>query len=235
MKDSFSYISVADSIYKDFIEDKLDVGDILPTEQDLIEYYNKSRTTIHRGIEILVEKNLVYTVRGSGTFVKGEKQDFTRSKLGFCEYAKKMGAIPKTDVLEMNVRTAPTEIVKILQLTEGDLIYKIKRLRYLNDIPHQVEVSFLPVALFPNLNIDVLSGSKYHYIEKIQKMKIRNSRLVIEPVLLDADTAQLLRTEPNILALSIKGTSFLKDGTIFEYTEMIENSNKYNLIFDIIK
>lgn len=234
MKNTVSNVAISDSIYKDFIENKLNVGDVLPTEKDLIEYYNKSRTTIKRGIEKLIEDNLIYTIKDRGAFVKGKKRDCQIFAIsGFSGYATEINITPKTKVLELDIEQVTKEIAEILKLKEGDLVYKTKRIRYLNDVPDHVEIGYLPVALFSDFSVDILAGSKYHYIEKIKKMKIKNSHLIIEPILLDVDTAQLLETQPNIPVLCIKATSFLNNGTVFEYTEMTMNTNKSTISFDI--
>ena len=46
------------------------IGDKLPSESEFCERYNVSRTTVRQALNLLLQKDLVYSVHGKGTFVK---------------------------------------------------------------------------------------------------------------------------------------------------------------------
>ena len=62
-------VSVASAIENQIIEGVLKPGDQVPSEQELIETYNVSRSTLREAIKSLVSKGTLETRRGKGTFV----------------------------------------------------------------------------------------------------------------------------------------------------------------------
>ena len=65
-------------IYKDLEkaihEQKYQVGDFLPTEQELVQSYQVSRDTIRKALTLLVEEGLVKKIHGSGSQVINQEQ-----------------------------------------------------------------------------------------------------------------------------------------------------------------
>jgi DNA-binding GntR family transcriptional regulator len=54
----------------------IDKGDLLPeqaipSEREICEEHSVSRSTVRRAISMLVEEGILYTVPGSGTYVRG--------------------------------------------------------------------------------------------------------------------------------------------------------------------
>ncbi len=229
----FSYIKIAQSIYQEFIQNKLKPGDVLPTEHFLIEYYKVSRTTLRNSIQQLIKENIVYSIQGSGTFVKAQRKDFKITQLdNFFEYAQQVGGIPTTKVSIFEIIPAPLEVAQLLHIEEKIPVYHTKRLRLLDEEPIVFEIGYMPVYLFPDLSFEVMSKSKYDYIEKQKQMIIKNSHIHFSPIILDEEIADLLNTVPNMPAVCIKTQSFLNDGTLFEYTEAIRNPQKYDIMIE---
>ncbi|MDF2596222.1 MAG: GntR family transcriptional regulator [Clostridia bacterium] len=78
--------AVADDITHTIIIDKgLKPGDRIPSEAELLEFYDVSRSTIREAIKILTSRNIVEVKRGIGTFV-AEKQTIGDDLLGFKLY-----------------------------------------------------------------------------------------------------------------------------------------------------
>lgn len=68
------YQVILRDILNDLETGVLHSGDMLPTEQEYINHYGVSRTTVQRAMNILVERNIVYRVAGKGTFVSEDKE-----------------------------------------------------------------------------------------------------------------------------------------------------------------
>ena len=64
---------IANGVYK--------VGDKLPSESELCEKYGVSRTTVRQALNLLLQKDLVYSVHGKGTFVKLPELNHELSKI----------------------------------------------------------------------------------------------------------------------------------------------------------
>ena len=59
-----------DQIYDMIVTENYQTGDKIPSENKLAIKYNVGRSTIREAIKILVSKNVLKTVKGSGTYVK---------------------------------------------------------------------------------------------------------------------------------------------------------------------
>ena len=74
-----------ESVYHDIIDriktGKIQPGDRLPGEYELMAQYNVSRTTIRRTMKLLEGCNLIYRVKKSGTYLNGKPQHSGAAKI----------------------------------------------------------------------------------------------------------------------------------------------------------
>jgi GntR family transcriptional regulator len=63
------YVQIADYIQDDIRAGRLRAHDRIPTENDMHVEWGVARTTARRAVNLLRERNLVYTVAQRGTFV----------------------------------------------------------------------------------------------------------------------------------------------------------------------
>jgi len=63
------YRVILDDLQKKLEGGMLCSGDLLPTENEFMETYQVSRTTVQRALNILVSRGVIYRVPGKGTFV----------------------------------------------------------------------------------------------------------------------------------------------------------------------
>lgn len=69
------YIMVKDSLKRDIENHKYDVGDKLPSENELCEIYNVGKSTVRKALNILVNEGFIYSVNRTGYFVNEPKND----------------------------------------------------------------------------------------------------------------------------------------------------------------
>ena len=67
---STKYKQIVSELEADLLSGKYNEVKKLPREEDLIEKYQVSRTTIRKAIAMLVNKGYVYQVQGSGIFIR---------------------------------------------------------------------------------------------------------------------------------------------------------------------
>ncbi|MBE6173679.1 MAG: GntR family transcriptional regulator, partial [Enterococcus faecium] len=76
------YIEIAHSLKNKIIEGEFKEGELLPNQETLAKTYNTSRVTIRKAIQLLIDESLLYTRRGSGTYVrsniKKDKENVTQ-------------------------------------------------------------------------------------------------------------------------------------------------------------
>ncbi|MBN1468880.1 MAG: GntR family transcriptional regulator [Fusobacteriaceae bacterium] len=228
------YFQIAEKIRIQIEEGLMEEGDLIDSENKLSEIYKVSRLTARRALDFLVNKGYLYRIKGKGTFVnKMEKIQYTPQNLiGFTEEILSINKIPKNKVITFEVIKAE-KLGKKLNINEEELVYHVVRLRYANEEPLMLEKSYLPVKLFPELNISVLCGSKYAYVEKYTGVKIIESLQEIEAYLPNEEEKNYLKTEDPLLKVS--NQAFLENGAVFEYSISYFSTNKNKFIQKAIR
>jgi len=132
-------------------------GQRIPSEMELCEIYGVSRITIRKAIEDMVRSGHLTRYRGKGTFVQAELIENRLSKFySFSETLKSKGIHELAEILAFDVVGADDHLTNILDLKaaypdERHFVYKITRLRSVDESPYAVESSYIPKSLLPDL------------------------------------------------------------------------------------
>ncbi len=214
------YRDIADDIRKKIKNQEYTFGQKLPYEYVLCMSYHCNKETMKKALDILVKEGLIIRRRGAGTFVKDYDPSMDSENNQACGLTAKYKGIKKvtSQVLEFEVIPADEFLAKKLQIEVGDFIYHIIRLRFLDDKPHLIDITYMPISIIPNLKLEHLKASIYEYIEKVLKLRIQSCHLTIHAALstpLEQEYLALKECEPYIQEEHI---SYLNNGSIFEYT-----------------
>ncbi|EFO67008.1 UbiC transcription regulator-associated domain protein [Lactobacillus iners LactinV 11V1-d] len=140
-------------------------------------------------------------------------------------------------MLDYQVIKTDDDLKQDLFLTSSDFVYKIRRLRLLDDQPFLIETGFIPIKIAPDLNPDILKKSLFNYLEHQKNKRVTKSFLTItvEPSTLEDQVKLML--EPNEPVGIIEGIFFLDDGTPFEVSNMRVHYKymKYNSFVNLNK
>ena len=241
---------MADLVYRTIMHDikekivnKEYDGMRLPDERSLSEHYQVSRSSMKRALELLAQEGIVFKKRGSGTFInplylknRGLFK-YEGSNLGMTDSFSVPGKSQNIELLDYQVIKTDDDLKQDLFLTSSDFVYKIRRLRLLDDQPFLIETGFIPIKIAPDLNPDILKKSLFNYLEHQKNKRVTKSFLTItvEPSTLE-DQAKLM-LEPNEPVGIIEGIFFLDDGTPFEVSNMRVHYKymKYNSFVNLNK
>lgn len=227
------YLQIADTLIDKIDSGELSSGAILPTEGELQKEFDVSRVTIRKAMQLLVDKDLLFRQRGSGTYVKAPKAQHNALQLtGFVEEVSAQGKTPSSKIITFELIECNELVASKLGVVVGEEVYSIRRLRMIDNEPEVLEHTFLPVALFPDLSIKAMRSSKYDYIEKTKGLKIKLSRQSIKPQILDKKTANELNMDESDPVIRVDSVGELESGAIFEYTIHYFRVNQYS--FDYI-
>ncbi|MEJ6079669.1 GntR family transcriptional regulator [Vibrio sp. 1-Bac 57] len=226
------YLQISDELITQIDDGTLLPGAMLPTESELQKKFGVSRVTIRKSMKILVDKDLLYRVRGSGTYVKSAKAQHNAFQLnGFYEEVSAQGKQPSSKLLTFELIESDIFIANKLGLNEGDEVYSIIRLRLIDGEPEILEHTFMPVSIFPDLSIQAIRDSKYEYVEKIKGLKIKLSRQSAKPELVTKEIANNLNIEAGHPVIRVDSVGELSDGRLFEYTEHYFRVYQYSFDF----
>ena len=75
---------------------KYEVDSLIPTEKELSDQFDISRTTVRQAITELVQEGWLYRVKSKGTFIARQKlpQDFLQRLETFSEQMERLGVVP---------------------------------------------------------------------------------------------------------------------------------------------
>lgn len=219
------------TIIRDMINSgELRSGDSIMPERELCAIQNVSRMTVNKAIVNLVNEGFLYRVQGRGTFVSASKRRNRFSSMkGFTEVMKDKGIHIKTDILSFEESEQDEYIRQELNITdENEKIYRVERLRYIEEDPFGMEISYIPKRMCKDLEKELVNNkSLYSILNENYNYKMKKAEQIIEPIMLSKEEAKLLKQEKDTLALKLKRTSYIDDGTPVEYTISIFRSDKY--------
>ena len=207
-------------------------GDLIPTELELAATYQASRVTVRKATDNLVARGLLSRMAGVGTSVCHPSVTSNPTQiLGFTDVMKAQGMVPSTLVTAFSLQKASANIASILNIEKDEPIYFIRRQRYGNEELLQLETSYMSARLYPDLSIEMLEKSKYHYFEQVKHMTIAYSHHTVTPIHPSREVAELFGITSDTPIIKVANITHLENGQVMDYTELILNSPKYQLTY----
>ena len=179
------YFQLKELILKQIQDGTYKVEEAIPTEKELSEMYNISRTTVRQAITELVQEGWLYRVKSKGTFVRTPKisQSFAQALGSFNDQIRALGMSPSTEVLDFKVINAPEPVAEQLKLQHKDKVIYIHRRRFADNEPIVMVKTYLPYEKCSFvLNHDLVKGSLYPVLGTKNETTISKIRRFIEAV-----------------------------------------------------
>lgn len=168
---------------------------VIPTEKELSEMFDISRTTVRQAIAELVQEGWLYRVKSKGTFVSQPKinQDFIQKLESYNDQIRRTGRTPRTEVLDFKVMKASQEVAEQLELQPGDEVIYLHRKRYADDDPIVVLKTYLPYEKCSFvMEHDFEKESLYAVLSEKDSVKVYYVKRLAEAVEATSDDAEKL-------------------------------------------
>ena len=223
---------------EDWLAGEIAVGalrpaDRLPTEQDLAAWFGVSRMTLRHALGELARRGLVTRAvgRNGGTFVAEPKleQDLT-TLAGFSEQLRRHGMVAGARVLTAAGRQAGPAAAAALQLSEGDPVHEVRRIRLADGRPIAVEHSLFPAVLFPDLLQCRLDGSLYELLEVRYGQRPHRARESLEPVTAGVREAEALEVAEGAPLMLVERTAYAQGGLPLEFARDLFRGDRTRLV-----
>ncbi len=223
---------ILDELMQQIIAKKFNYGEKLPSENELAEKYRVPRTTIRRTFSKLEERGFIYSQRGVGRYLKGESfqvQLNLTGKTSFTEKMKRSGHPLITRNIGCRKIEYDSQIYEHLQANEEDNVFKIGRLRYIQDEPIAIHTSYINEELFPNIAEDGSTiESMFSYYRKFDYKVFTNKDSLLSvtfPTLAEQQLLSCKSMEPLIVIESV----CLDEETdnVLECTKVLYRSDKF--------
>jgi GntR family transcriptional regulator len=222
------YAQISENLRERITHD-LSPGDQLPSENQLMREYQVSRNTIRLAIDRLIKHGLVYSVKGKGTFVNGERLQYGLFQLvSFTEEMNRRGLRPSSRILNVEKICPPEPIRSKLELGPDQEVFFIARLRLANGKPMALNLSYHPCHLCPTLDQeDLQHGSIYQTIEDQYGLLIGYANQTIRPEIADKVHSDLMKVPCGSPMLLVEGVAYLCDNTPIEYSQLYYRGDRY--------
>jgi GntR family transcriptional regulator len=214
------YFQVEEIIREGILSGELRNGDLIPTENELIEKYDVSRATIRHAILNLVNDQLLRREKSKGTYVTQppERLHIFESLSWFSKYLEKTGIPFSTTILKQDVISPDPSISNHLQLKPDELVYYIKRIRYLNKTPYLLDEHFVPYRLCYGIeNIYNEDRSLYDTLKSDFGINLDHGWREFEPAIPSREVADYLEIYPKTPVLIVHSAVHNPDGMPVDY------------------
>lgn len=224
------YTQIRKTLRDEIINKVLVPGQKIPSEDELAVRFGVSRMTVRQGISDLIDEGLLYRRHGVGTFVAQPHFDRDHSRLtSFVESAKEEGIDLVIQVLIADILPAKLKVSQSLSLQEGDLVVRVKTLRYATGIPITVHDTYVPYKLFPQLLQEDLEAHHLWEIFDTYGYPVKRAIQRLEAREADEEIAKLLGVDEGFPILYKERTVYLDDGTPVEFTYCYNRGDRYSL------
>ena len=168
--------NILSDILEDIRNNRYKADEKLPSSNELASKYGVSRIIIRNIYEKLKNMGYIYSLQGRGYYVN-KKREVIELNLGsesFTSQIEKQGYKLITKNIIFERIPFNEKIYNILECTSKDSIYKIGRLRIINNEACAIHISYLSDKQFPKIYDDgrnIESITKYYESKNIANIK----------------------------------------------------------------
>lgn len=214
------------------------VGSQLPSESELCELFNVSRTVVRQALQALMFEGLIVRRKGRGSFVAEPKikESLAQQLTGFYDDMVSQGYVPVSQVLKQELVHASAKVASCLEISPGSKVVEIQRLRFVQDEPLVLVTTFLPYTLCPQvLHADLTRQSLYAFLRTRCNATIMRGHRILEAVQANEYEADLLKIKKGAPLIMLESISYSDDGTPIEYYHALHRSDRLRFEVELIR
>lgn len=212
-------------------------GDQVPTEPQLMERYEVSRTTVRRALRDLETMGLIVRQPGRGSFVNQPAVEARLDRLtGFVEDMEALGLTATASVELVETVPAPDRAADALRCAVGEPVVHIQRVRLANGTPISFDDSYFVQSLGSRIARENLRDEPFYSIlEQKYRIPLAGADYVLRATLADRRVAGHLHIAPGDPVLLIERTSCIRpdrEPVLFEYLHVAASRVTYRMSLD---
>lgn len=198
----------------------------LPSESEMSRKYGVSRHEVRRAYERLSEMGYVKKRPGIGHFVRSVSKKIDLDLTGSRGFTDKMHSQNiKISTINVGVRLVEPDAMlsNRLEISEEEPVYRIDRLRVLEEVPIALHTSFVSGQRFPSIQEDgrnIQSMSEYYREKGYEDFSYEEGTL--QTVVAAEEQRELLQCPNLVPLLHYEGVWRVRDtGVVLEFTQVI--------------
>jgi len=224
------YFQISQKIINDIQNGLLLPGMKVPSENEIITQYQVSNTTARKVLQEIEKAGYAIKIKCKGTFVQTRNVERTVDRiLGFTKNMLEAGFTPSTQLLNTEIiHQGYSNTINNRWYSMKGPVFKIKRLRFADDIPMMLEERYISMVLCPKIETHNFEHSLYDIYENNYGHKLTEVNQMLSTVIIkDKKLENLFRTKEPIPGFQVDGVSFLGKEMILEMEQSIYRGDKY--------
>jgi len=207
----------------------LSEGEVFQSEGEIARALGISKMPVRQAFLKLRSEGLLVIEKGRRPVVGSSRVPWNFQELrGFSEEMRRRGLVPSARILSLKRITADAEVSQALHLRADEAVFALHRLRYVDDEPVALVTSFLPIALFPDLDQRDLQGvSLYRLFETVYRRKLNWAEEEIGAANATEEQARMLGTSPGRALLFVRETTYDLKRTAIEHSHSYLRADRY--------
>ncbi len=167
--------------------------------------FDVSRVTVRQALDDLRRLGLVFSLQGKGYFVRRLKAVLDLLRLqSFGEMMAPLGLPTSSKVLSVEELPAAKDVAEALNLSPGDPVVQLKRIRLASGTVVSIDVSYFPLHIGRRLQqLDLQSEDVFTLLEKQLGIELGFADLTIETTHASIEFAPLLEESEGAMILRI--------------------------------
>jgi GntR family transcriptional regulator len=228
------YVWIRETLRGEITQGAIRRGERLPSEHELASRFNVSRMTVRKSIEDLIDEGLLYRRHGVGTFVAYPHLERDHTRLtSFFDRAKGDGIQTAVTLLILETIPARPKVARALDIAPGDLVIRVKTLRFADEIPITVHDAHIPHKLFASILDENLEAQHLWTLFEKCGYKVKRAIQKIEAREATKELSHLMDIKEGAPILFKERTVYADDGTPVEFTYCYNRGDAYSLTVSI--
>lgn len=203
-------------------------GDMLPTEEQLQEQYEISRTTVRQALKELEIEGHISRQRGRGTFVSRPKISHSAEPhFGLTDTLKEQGVQPGWQMLEAGWLPGSADVAERLSLERETPVFCLRRLRLASEEAIGYHVAYASPAVATAIDKGRLeSGGSLDYLRGGDVLEGSYADRVLEAIPASDEVASWLDVEVGMPMFLIRRQVFSRQGQPIELLRAVYRGDR---------
>lgn len=203
-------------------------GNMLPGEFELMEIYSASRDTIRKSLSLLSQNGYIQKSKGRGSIVLDiNRYEFpVDGVISFKELMKNTKNV-KTEVISIDKIIPDLEIQKQLNLLKDDMVWKVQRIRKIDNESVILDIDYFNSVIVPELTKEIAEESIYEYLEEYLGLKIAYASKEITCQSATDMDKKYIELKGYDMIVNIESHTYLEDTKLFQFTSSRHRPDKF--------
>ena len=225
-------LQIIDDLMELIVTKKIEHGEKLPSENQLVQKYKVPRMTVRNALTKLEERGYIYSEQGKGRYIKEgstQIQLHLTGKTSFTEKMKQAGYDLKTHNIVCEKINYCEQIFQSLNINSEAEVYKIGRVRYINGEPIAIHYSYMCATTFPTIAKDGPDiKSMFTYFRKHGHNEFTSRKNLLSITFPTSEEQQLLSCKSMVPLIVVESDCVdTTTNQVLEQTKILYRSDKF--------